>query len=126
MNLLGGLGALGNIGNMMKQAQEFQQRMQQMTEQLKAKRVTGTAGGGLIEVTLTGEGVALAVRIDPTLIEKQDRELIEDLLPTAMNDGRSKVEELKQQMLAEATGGMNLPGMEGLMEKLGGAGPGGA
>ncbi len=123
MSFLQGLGQLGNIAGMMKQAQEMQGRMKQMAEQLKSERVTGSAGGGMVEVTMTGEGIVLSVRIDPVLVEKNDRELIEDLLPTAFNDAREKVEELKQQALAEVTGGMNLPGLEGMMEKFGGSGP---
>ena len=66
---------LGNLGNIMKQAQEMGGKMQQLTEELKAKRVVGNAGGGMVEVEANGLGEAIAVRIDPALIEKQDREL---------------------------------------------------
>ncbi len=118
MSFLQGLGQLGNIGNIMKQAQEMQGRMQQMADRLKSERVAGTAGGGMVEVTMTGEGITLAVRIDPKLAEKNDCELIEDLLPTAFNDARQKVEEIKQKAMAEVTGGMGIPGMEGMMEKF--------
>jgi nucleoid-associated protein EbfC len=123
MSFLGGLGGLANLGNMMKQAQEMQGRMQQLNEQMKLKRVSGTSGGGMIEVTLNGTGEAVAVRIAPDLFERNDRELMEDLLPTAFNDAQRKVQEMRQQAIAEVTGGMNLPGMDGMIEKLTGGDP---
>ena len=76
-----GLSGLANLPALLKQAQEMSGKMEQLTAELKTKRVTGAAGGGLVEVDCNGLGEALAVRIDPSLIEKQDRELIEDLLP---------------------------------------------
>ena len=120
MSFFGGLGGLANLGNVMKQAQEMQTRMQQLNEQLKTQRVTGSAGGGMVEVTLSGAGEALAVRIAPELFERNDREFIEDLIPTAFNDAQAKAQELRQQAMAEVTGGLNLPGMEGMIEKLSG------
>lgn len=123
MSFLGGLGGLANLGNMMKQAQEMQGRMQQLNEQMKLKRISGTSGGGMVEVTLNGAGEAVAVRIAPELFDRNDRELMEDLLPTAFNDAQRKVQEMRQQAIAEVTGGMNLPGMEGMIEKLTGGGP---
>ena len=66
--------------------------MQALGEELKTKRATGSAGGGLVEVEVNGLGEVLAVRIDPTLVEKQDREMIEDLLPAAFNAAAAKGE----------------------------------
>jgi len=71
--VLKGLGQLANLPGLIKQAQEMGGKMQQINAELKAKKVTGSAGGGLIEVDANGLGEALAVRIDPSLIEKQDR-----------------------------------------------------
>ena len=95
--------------------------MQQLNEQLKSKRVTGTAGAGLVEVEANGAGEVLAVRIDPSLIEKQDRELIEDLLPAAINAVKQKVQELHAAEMQQLTGGLNLSGLE---EMFGGLGQG--
>ena len=83
--MLKGLSNLANIGSLMKQAQEVGGRMQAMQDELRAKRATGSVGGGLVEVDVNGLAEVLAVRIDPTLVEKQDREMIEDLLPAAFN-----------------------------------------
>ena len=107
----------------MKQAQEMGTKMQQMTEELKTKRVIGSAGAGLVEVEANGTGEVLAVRIDPSLFEKQDRELIEDLLPAAINAAQSKSKELYAQQMQSLTGGMNLPGLGEALSQLGGLSP---
>ncbi len=75
-----GLGKLANLGSMLKQAQQMGGRLQQLSEELKAKRAEGTAGGGLVTVEVNGLGEVLACRIDPSLVTSGDRELIEDLL----------------------------------------------
>ncbi len=118
-----GLGNLGNIANIMKQAQEMGGKMQELTEQLKTKRVVGSAGAGMVEVEANGLGEALAVRIDPTLFEKQDRELLEDLLPAAINAAQQKAKALHAEEMQSLTGGLNLPGMEDLLGNLGGNTP---
>ncbi len=114
---------LGNIGNIMKQAQEMGGKMQQLTEELKTKRVVGSAGAGMVEVEANGVGEILAVRIDPTLIEKQDREFLEDLLPAAINSAREKAQSLHAEQMQSLTGGINLPGMSELLGGLGGNPP---
>ena len=93
-----GLGNLANLGALMKQAQEMGGKMQAIQEELKTKRATGAAGGGLVEVDVNGLAEVLAVRIDPSLVEKGDREMIEDLLPAAFNAAQQKA----KQMHAEA------------------------
>lgn len=106
-----GLGNIANVAGLFKQAQEMGGKIGQLGEELKAQRVVGKAGGGLVEVLATGTGEVLAVRIDPSLMEKQDRELLEDLLPAAFNDARQKAQELHAQQLQQLTGGLNLPGL---------------
>ena len=114
-----GLGNLANLPGLIKQAQEMGSKMQQLNAELKAKRVTGSAGGGLVEVDANGLGEALAVRIDPSLIAKQDRELLEDLLPAAINAAQQKAKELHAEQMQSLAGGMNIPG---LSDALGGLG----
>lgn len=94
-------------------------KMQELTEQLKTKRVTGTAGAGMIEVEANGLGEVLTVRIDQTLIDKQDKELIEDLLPAAINAVREKSQALHAEQMQGLTGGMDLPDMSELLANLG-------
>lgn len=109
-----GLGNLANLGGMMSKLQALQ-------AELRTKRVTGSAGGGLVEVDASGAGEVLAVRIDPTLFEKEggpDREMIEDLLPAAINDAAQKTKHLYAEAMQEATGGMNLPGLGDALSKF--------
>lgn len=117
--MLKGLGNLANLPGLIKQAQEMGSKMQQLSVEMKAKRVTGSAGGGLVEVDANGLGEALAVRIDQSLIDKQDRELLEDLLPAAINAAQQKAKELHAESMQSLAGGMNIPG---LSDALGGLG----
>ena len=117
--MLKGLGNLANIGSLMKQAQEMGGKMQQLTEDLKAKRITGSAGAGLVEVEANGVGEILAVRIDPSLFAKQDREFVEDLLPAAINAAAQKSKELYAEQMQSLAGGLNLPGLSEALGQLG-------
>ncbi|MCA9258656.1 MAG: YbaB/EbfC family nucleoid-associated protein [Planctomycetales bacterium] len=118
--MLKGLGNLANLPGLLKQAQEMGGRVQQLNEELKTKRVVGAAGGGMVEVEANGLGDVLAVRLAPELVEKQDRELLEDLIPTAVNDAAKKAKQLHAEMLQELTGGLNLPGLSDALGQLGG------
>lgn len=114
---------LGNIGEIMKQAQQMGGKMKELSAELKSKRVVGSAGAGMVEVEANGLGEVLAVRIDPSLIEKQDRELIEDLLPAAINAASAKAKELHAEQMQTLTGGLNIPGMTEALEQFGGDNP---
>jgi DNA-binding YbaB/EbfC family protein len=111
-----GLGNLANLGNLMKQAQEMGGRMQAMQEELRHKRATGAAGGGLIEVDVNGLAEVLAVRIDPSLFKKGEREMIEDLLPAACNAAQQKARQMHAEAMQSITGGLLPPG--GLQDAL--------
>lgn len=118
-----GLGNLANVGALLKQAQEFGGKMQAIQEDLKTRRAIGAAGGGLVEVEVNGLGEALAVRIDPLLIEKNDREMIEDLLPAAFNSAQQKAKALHAEAMQSLTGGIPLPGLQDALSQLTGGGP---
>lgn len=118
-----GLGNLANLGSLMKQAQEMGGKMQQITQELKAKRVTGSAAAGMVEVEANGVGDILAVRIDPSLFAKQDREMVEDLLPAAINAAQQKAKELYAEQMKSLTGGLNLPGLGEALGSLDNAPP---
>jgi DNA-binding YbaB/EbfC family protein len=118
-----GLGNLANLPGLIKQAQEMGGKLQQVNAELKTKKVTGAAGGGMVEVDANGLGEVLAVRIDPSLIEKQDRELLEDLLPAAVNAAQQKAKELHAQSMQSLAGGLNMPGLTDALASLGDAQP---
>lgn len=119
-----GLGKLANLGSMLKQAQQMGGRLQQIAEELKTKRVEGTAGGGLVVVEVNGVGEVLACRIDPSLITSGDRELIEDLVPAAMNQALAKSRELHAEAMKSLTAGIDLPGMNDMLSQLSGGNSG--
>ncbi|MFC4352811.1 YbaB/EbfC family nucleoid-associated protein [Fodinicurvata halophila] len=98
-----------NLGQIMKQAQEMQGRMNELQEKLQEMEITGQSGGGLVQVTLSGKGEAKKVKIDPSLIDPNDSEVLEDLILAAINDARAKVDEEAQEQMKELTGGMELP-----------------
>jgi DNA-binding YbaB/EbfC family protein len=116
--LFKGLGNLANFGALVKQAQEMGGKMQAIQDELKAKRVTGQAGGGLIEVDTNGLGEVLAVRIDPSLIEKNEREMIEDLLPSAVNAAQTKAKQMHAEALQGLAGGLPIGGFADILSQL--------
>jgi DNA-binding YbaB/EbfC family protein len=98
-----------NLGQMMKQAQEMQARMAEMQAKLDQVEVTGAAGGGLISVSLNGKGELKRIKIDPSLVDRDEVEVLEDLIVAAFNDGKSKVEAHVAEEMAKLTGGLKLP-----------------
>jgi DNA-binding YbaB/EbfC family protein len=120
------LGNLANIGTLMKQAQEMSGRMQALQEQLKTKRATGAAGGGLVEVEVNGLGEAMSVRIDPSLVEKGEREMIEDLLPAAINAAQTKAKQMHAEAMQAIAGELPIAGLSDAIMQLGGGNEGNA
>lgn len=98
-----------NLGNMLKQAQELQSKMADMQAKLSDLELEGSAGGGMVTVTLNGKGEMRRVKIDPTLAEPDEVEVLEDLVVAAFNDAKAKVETYVQEEMGKLTGGLNLP-----------------
>ena len=98
-----------NLGNMLKQAQQMQSRMQEMQAKLEATEVEGQSGGGMVLVRLTGKGDLRRVTIDPSLMNTDEREVLEDLLVAAHADAKQKVEATMAAEMQKATAGINLP-----------------
>jgi hypothetical protein len=98
-----------NLGQMMKQAQEMQSKMTEMQDKLSEMEVTGSSGAGMIEITLTGKSDVRKVKIDPSLIDPSDPEVLEDLIVAAFNDARAKVDTRVSEKMSEMTGGLQLP-----------------
>ena len=98
-----------DLMGMMKQAKELQSKMQAVQEQIAALEVTGSSGAGLIEVTLSGNGMMKAVKIDPSLVKPDEAEILEDLVLAAHNDARTKLETRTAELAQEMTGGLQLP-----------------
>jgi DNA-binding YbaB/EbfC family protein len=98
-----------NLGQMMKQAQKLQERMGELQEQLATAEVIGSSGGGMVEVTLSGKGDVRKLKIDPSLVDPEEVEVLEDLIVAAMNDAKVKLEAHVAERMAEVTGGLKLP-----------------
>lgn len=98
-----------NLSQMMKQAQEMQAKMQEMQARLEEEEITGASGGGMVAVTLNGKGNLRKIKIDPSLVDPDDVEMLEDLIAAAFNDAKTKVEEMMRERMSEITGGLNLP-----------------
>ena len=98
-----------NLGQMMKQAQEMQAKMAEMQEGLEGLEISGGSGGGLVSVTLNGKGEMRAIKIDPSLVNADEVEMLEDLVTAAFNDAKAKVDAHVQEEMAKLTGGLNLP-----------------
>ena len=97
----------GNIAQMMQQAQRMQDNLKRVQEELAVLEVTGSAGGGMVSVTLTGKMEVRRVHIDPSVLG--DAEMLEDLVTAAMNDAVNKANEESSKRMSAATAGMPLP-----------------
>ena len=97
----------GNIAQLMQQAQKMQENLQKAQEELAKLEVTGSAGGGMVNVTLTGAKECRKVRIDPSILS--DQEMVEDLIAAAFNDASNKIDAASKDKMASATAGMQLP-----------------
>lgn len=98
-----------NLGQMLKQAQAMQQRMQEMQAELEAHEVQGSAGGGMVTVTLNGKSELKAVRIDPSLFKPEEAEVVEDLLKAAHADAKARVEREMAERMQQLTAGLPIP-----------------
>lgn len=111
---------LSSLTSLMQNAQEISGRLQSLTDELKSKRVKGSAGGGMVEAEANGLGEILRIRIDPVLVERQEREMIEDLLPAAINQAVSKAKELHLELARTAAKDFSIPGLDEALAKMAG------
>jgi nucleoid-associated protein EbfC len=94
---------------LMKQAQEMQQKLQDAQAELENLEVGGSSGGGAVTVRVTGKGQLKGITIDPSLMNPDEKEILEDLIVAAMNDARTKSERVAQERMQELTKGLPLP-----------------
>ena len=102
---------IGGMGNLLKQAQEMQSRMAKIQEELAQKTVDGSAGGGMVRVTVNGQLALTAMKIDPTVINSEEKEMLEDLIMAAINDGMRKARDMASSEMSKITGGLKIPGL---------------
>jgi nucleoid-associated protein EbfC len=102
---------IGGAGSKQDQMQRLQADFTRMQEDLKAKTVTATAGGGVVEVTVNGNQEVTALKLAPEVVDPEDVEMLQDLILAALNDGLEKSRNLMNQQLSGLTGGLGLEGM---------------
>ena len=100
-----------NMGKMLKQVQKMQANLARVQEELKEKTVEGTAGGGVVKVTVNGHQEVLAVKIAPEAVDPDDVEMLQDLIIAAVNDAFRKCQEMVSQEMGMVTGGLQIPGL---------------
>ena len=98
-----------NLSGLMKQAQQMQAKMQEMQAKLEAMDIEGTAGAGLVSVTLNGRGDMRKIKIDPKLADPAETEMLEDLILAAHSDAKRKLEQMAADEMQKVSGGLNLP-----------------
>ncbi len=108
-----------DLNQLMQRAQEMQSRIAAVQRELAVRRVEGSAGGGMVTAVATGELRIVELRIEPSLVERGDREMIQDLCAAAVNAAITAAQRMVQEELQRAAGGMAIPGFPG----VGGQGP---
>jgi DNA-binding YbaB/EbfC family protein len=104
-----------NMQKLMKEAQKAQRKMAEVQERLASMTVEGTAGGGMVTATATGDGNISAIKIDPSAVDADEIELLEDLVMAAVNEAQRNAKELQESEMGSVMGGMGgLGGMGGM------------
>lgn len=99
-------GMPGNMNNLMKQAQKMQKQMEESTKELESKEITTAAGGGAVEVTVSGKKEITKVKLAEEVVDPDDIEMLEDLIMAATNEALRQMEELSSQTMSKITGGL--------------------
>ena len=99
-------GMPGNMNNLMKQAQKMQRQMEEAQKELEEKEVTAAAGGGAVEVTVSGKRQVVKVKLSQEVVDPDDIEMLEDLIMAATNEALRQLEEISANSMSQITGGM--------------------
>ena len=102
----GGMGMPGNMNNLMKQAQRMQRQMEESQKELETKEFTAKAGGGAVEVTVTGAKEVSKVIIDKDAVDPDETEMLQDMIMVAVNDALHQAEEANAAIMGKMTGGL--------------------
>ena len=106
-----GFGGGMNMQALMKQAQQMQEQLKKAQDELKESEFIGSAGGGMVNVTVSGAKEVLAVSIKPEAVDPEDIEMLEDLIAAAVNSAVAAVDKESEEEMAKMTGGLNIPGL---------------
>jgi hypothetical protein len=99
------------LGNIMKQAQLMQQKMERMQAELETRQVEASAGGGMVTATVNGRQQLVDLKIEASVVDPEDVEMLQDLVLAAVNEALKKSQDMVQAEMSKLTGGMNIPGL---------------
>ena len=100
-----------DMGKLMKQAQQMQSKMMRVQEELEAKTVEATSGGGMVTAVVNGKHELISLKIEKDVVDPADIEMLQDLVVAAVNEGVRKAQEMAQEEMSKITGGLNIPGL---------------
>lgn len=106
------------LGSLLKQAHQMSAKMRTLNDELRARRVTGSAGGGMVEIEVNGLVEVLRCKVDPRLLADGDAELVEDLVVGAVNQAVAQAKQLHAEAIKSVTGGISLPGLDDAVAKF--------
>ncbi len=101
----------GDMGGLMKQAQEMQAKLAKIQEELAKKTVDASSGGGMVRVTVNGQFTLASIKVDPSVIDPEEVEMLEDLVRAAVNEGLRRAREMASEEMSKLTGGFKIPGL---------------
>ncbi|TJX13613.1 YbaB/EbfC family nucleoid-associated protein [Tissierella creatinini] len=101
----------GNMNNMMKQMQKMQKQMEDIQAELEVKEVEASAGGGAVKVVCNGKREVLSIKIEESVVDPEDVEMLQDLVMAAVNEALRKAESMMNEGMKKVTGGLNIPGL---------------
>lgn len=99
------------LGNIMKQAQQMQQKMGRLQEELESRQVEASAGGGMVTAVVNGKQQLLSLKIEKSVVDPDDVDMLQDLVVAAVNEAIKKSQEMMQEEMGKITGGFNIPGL---------------
>lgn len=99
------------LGNILKQAQEIHSKISQLQEEMAVKKVEASSGGGMVNVVMNGKQEVLSIRIDPEVVNRDDVEMLQDLIAAAVNEAIRKSQEMMAEEMKKVTGGLSIPGL---------------
>lgn len=100
-----------DLGKILKQAQQMQERLAEMQARLAGKTIEASAGGGMVKIVMNGNHEVVSLKIDPEVVNPSDIEMLEDLVVAAVNEARTRVDEMVKAEMSQITGGMPMPGL---------------
>ncbi|MCF8033290.1 MAG: YbaB/EbfC family nucleoid-associated protein [Desulfarculaceae bacterium] len=101
----------GGMGGLMKQAQKMQEQMLKMQQEMEAREVSASSGGGMVEAVVNGKGELLRLKFDPEVVDPDDVEMLADLVVAAVGEAQRRAQDMMAEEMGKLTGGMKLPGL---------------